>query len=83
MTNADYAVGDEVTVEYDDEGEMDTLTGVITGFHDVDGERGFWLKYTVGLSDGLGTFIEWWRLGAIKEQAAPIGSTENGSDHAR
>jgi hypothetical protein len=55
---------------------MDTLTGTITGFHDVDGERGFWLRYVVDLSDGPHPFIAWWRLGAIKEQAAPIGSSE-------
>ena len=55
-------VGDEVTVEYDDEGKMDTLTGTVTGFHDVDGERGFWLKYNV--ADNF--YISWWRLTAVR-----------------
>lgn len=78
MQNAEYGVGDEVTVEFDDEGETDTLTGTITGFHNhsESAEPGFWLKYTVALSDGEHTYISWWPLTAI---VAHIDSSERES----
>lgn len=78
--NADYvgrySVGDQVTVEYDDEGEPDTLDGTLTGFHNNwDGEQGFWFKYVVQIRGEDRTFISWWPLTAIvsvyKREKAP------------
>jgi hypothetical protein len=62
-----YAVGDEVTIEYDDEGETDTLTGIITGFkpHSDTGEPGLWLRYTIDWGQGPRTFVSWWALDSV------------------
>lgn len=61
----DYEVGQTVTVRCWDEDEWDTITGTITGFHDVDGEKGFWLKYEAQGTERTYTLISWWRLSTL------------------
>lgn len=63
-------VGDEVTVEFDNEGEPDQFHGVITGFkrHSETGEEGFWLKYTDQIGDKVfGPYISWWSMDSVKD----------------
>lgn len=71
---SDYEIGDKVTVVYEFEDRLESVTGIIAGFHtQIKGNNvgvpGFWLKWLNPITDSI--YFTWWPIASIVKEISP------------